>query len=120
MQKVNLSEAFGRFDEFWSPKVIGEVNDCLVKLAKVKGEFVWHRHEEEDELFMVVKGRFTLRFRDRDVELEEGELMIVPRGVEHLPVADEEAHLLVFEPGTTLNTGEVRSDRTVDSPERLY
>ncbi len=120
MQKINLSEAFGRFEELWSPKIIGEVNDCQVKLAKVKGEFVWHRHEEEDELFLVVKGRFTLRFRDRDVDLEEGELMIVPRGVEHLPVADEEAHLLVFEPGTTLNTGEVRNDRTVDSPERLY
>ena len=120
MQKVNLSEAFGRFEEFWSPKIIGEVNDCHVKLAKVKGEFVWHRHEDEDELFMVVKGRFTLRFRDQDVDLEEGELMIVPRGVEHLPVADEEAHLLVFEPGTTLNTGEERNDRTVESPERLY
>lgn len=120
MQKVNLSEAFQRFDEFWNPKVIGEVNNCQVKLVKVKGEFIWHKHEEEDELFMVVKGRFTLRFRDGDVDLEEGELMIVPRGVEHLPVADEEAHLLVFEPGTTLNTGNVRNDRTVDSPERLF
>ncbi len=120
MQKVNLAEAFGRFDDRWSPKIIGEVNDCQVKLAKVQGEFVWHRHETEDELFMVIKGRFTLRFRDRDVDLEEGELMIVPRGVEHLPVADEEAWLLVFEPGTTLNTGDAGVDRTVDEPERLY
>jgi len=119
MQKVNLAEAFGRFDEQWSPKIIGEVNDCQVKLAKVQGEFVWHRHETEDELFMVIRGRFTLRFRDRNVDLEEGELMIVPRGVEHLPVADEEAHLLVFEPGTTLNTGDTISDRTVEEPERL-
>ncbi len=120
MQKVNLAEAFGRFDDRWSPKIIGEVNDCQVKLAKVQGEFVWHRHETEDELFMVIKGRFTLRFRDRDVDLEEGELMIVPQGVEHLPVADEEAWLLVFEPGTTLNTGDAGGDRTVDEPERLY
>lgn len=119
MQKVNLSEAFQRFDEFWNPKVIGEVNNCQVKLAKVKGEFIWHKHEEEDELFMVVKGRLTLRFRDGDVDLEEGELMIVPRGVEHMPVADEEAHLLVFEPGTTLNTGNVTNERTVQDPERL-
>ena len=120
MQKVNLAEAFSRFEDQWSPKIIGEVNDCQVKLAKVQGEFVWHRHETEDELFMVIKGRFTLRFRDRDVDLEEGELMIVPRGVEHLPVADEEAWLLVFEPATTLNTGNTESDRTVDEPERLY
>ncbi|MFC1530502.1 cupin domain-containing protein [Gemmatimonadota bacterium] len=120
MQKVNLAEAFGRFEEQWSPKIIGEVNDCHVKLARVQGEFVWHRHETEDELFMVIKGRFTLRFRDRDVDLEEGELMIVPRGVEHLPVADEEAWLMVFEPATTLNTGDAESDRTVDDPERLY
>ena len=120
MRKVNLAEAFGRFSEQWSPKIIGEVNDCQVKLARVQGEFVWHSHETEDELFMVIRGRFTLRFRDREVDLEEGELMIVPRGVEHLPVAEEEAWLLVFEPGTTLNTGDAISDRTVEEPERLY
>jgi mannose-6-phosphate isomerase-like protein (cupin superfamily) len=120
MQKVNLTEAFERFQEQWSPKIIGDVNDCQVKVVKVRGEFVWHSHEAEDELFMVVKGRFTLRFRDREEELEEGELMIVPRGVEHQPTAEEEAWLLVFEPATTLNTGDAGGDRTVDEPERLY
>ena len=120
MQKVNLADAFERFGEQWSPKIIGDVNDCQVKVVKVQGEFVWHSHEAEDELFMVVKGRFTLRFRDREEELEEGELMIVPRGVEHQPFAEEEAWLLVFEPATTLNTGDAGGDRTVAEPERLY
>lgn len=120
MQKVNLSEAFQRFADFWSPKIIGQVNDFHVKLAKVKGEFVWHQHDTEDELFLVVKGRFTIRFRDRDVELDEGELIVVPKGVEHLPVAEEETHVLVFEPETTLNTGNVTSDRTVENPEWLF
>ncbi len=120
MQKVNLAEAFGRFHDQWSPKIIGDVNDCQVKLAKAQGEFVWHSHEDEDELFMVIRGRFTLRFREHDVDLEEGELMIVPRGVEHLPVAEEEVHLLVFEPATTLNTGDAESNRTVEDLDRLY
>jgi len=119
VQIVNLSEAFSRFDDFWSPKIIGEVNDFHVKLAKVKGEFVWHRHDIEDELFLVVKGRLTIRLRDRDLVLDEGELIIVPRGIEHLPVAEEEAHVLLFEPGTTRNTGNVTNERTVEEPERL-
>ncbi len=120
MQKVNLSEAFHLFNDFWSPKIIGEVNDFHVKLAKVKGEFVWHRHDAEDELFLVVKGRLTIRLRDRDVVLDEGELTIVPRGVEHLPVAEEETHVLVFEPKTTRNTGDVTNERTVEEPDRLF
>jgi mannose-6-phosphate isomerase-like protein (cupin superfamily) len=119
MEKINLAEKLALFQEYWSPKVIGEVNDFDVKLAKLKGEFIWHRHASEDELFLVVKGRLTIRFRDRDVELTEGEMLIVPRGVEHLPVADEEAHVLLVEPRSTLNTGEERNERTVERPERI-
>jgi len=119
MEKVNLSEKFGLFEDLWSPKIVGELNESYVKLVKLQGEFVWHRHEEEDELFLVVKGRLTIRLRDRDVRLEEGEFFIVPRGVEHLPVADEQAHVLLLEPKTTLNTGDVRNERTVEELERV-
>ena len=119
MQKVNLSKAFLRFDDFWSPKIIGEVNDFHVKLVKVEGEFIWHQHESEDELFLVVKGQLTIQMRDEELVLEEGELVIIPRGVEHRPVADQETHLLVFEPVTTRNTGNVIDERTVEKPERL-
>ena len=114
MEKVNLAEKFGLFEEHWSPKIVGEVNDALVKLVKLKGEFVWHRHETEDEMFLVVRGSLLIRLREGDdIRLEEGEFFIVPRGVEHMPVADEEAHVLLFEPKTTLNTGDVQSERTV-------
>ena len=119
MDAVNLREAFDRFTDQWKPRVIASVNDCQVKLARVEGEFVWHRHEEEDELFLVVRGELTLRFRDREVRLREGELCVVPRGVEHLPVAPEEAWILLVEPSTTLNTGNVWNDRTVPHPETL-
>jgi mannose-6-phosphate isomerase-like protein (cupin superfamily) len=119
IEKLNLEAAFARFEERWSPRIAGEVNDAHVKLAKLEGEFVWHRHEHEDELFLVVRGRLTLRLRDGDLELGPGELAIVPRGVEHLPIAREETHVLLFEPKTTLNTGEVRSERTRDVLERL-
>lgn len=98
MEKVNLGEKFGQFSEHWSPKIAGEVNDCYVKLVKLKGEFVWHQHEKEDELFFVVKGKFTMRFRDREVELREGEFLIVPKGVEHLPVAREECQVVLSNP----------------------
>jgi mannose-6-phosphate isomerase-like protein (cupin superfamily) len=118
MDKVNLAEKLSRFDDHWSPRIVGELNGQHVKLVKFRGEFVWHRHDQEDELFLVVKGRFRLEYRDRHVRLEEGEFLIVPRGVEHRPVADEEAHVLLFEP-TTLNTGDVRDERTVDVPERI-
>src|SRR5436305_11075544 len=113
IEKVNLSEKFRLFDEQWSPKIAGEVNDSYVKLVKFQGPFVWHKHDGEDELFLVVRGRFRMEFRDRHVWLEEGEFLIVPRGVEHRPVADVEAHVLLFEPASTLNTGDVRNERTV-------
>jgi mannose-6-phosphate isomerase-like protein (cupin superfamily) len=115
MEKVNLKQAFEKFSEQWHPKIAGELNDAYVKLAKLQGEFVWHHHEQEDELFLVVQGRLTLRFRERDVVLEEGEFIIVPRGVEHRPVAEEEAWVLLLEPKTTLNTGNVENERTVDA-----
>ncbi len=108
VQKVNLLDKFALFSDQWSPKVVGELNGQQVKLVKFQGPFVWHHHENEDELFLVVKGRFRMEFRDRDVWLEEGEFLVVPRRVEHRPVAEEEAHVLLFEPGSTLNTGNVR------------
>ncbi len=119
IDKVSLSEAFARFQNHWCPKIAGELNDSYVKLAKLKGEFVWHHHENEDELFLVVRGRLTMRFRDREVMANEGEFIIVPRGVDHLPVADEETHVMLIEPKTTLNTGNIRNDRTVEQLERL-
>jgi mannose-6-phosphate isomerase-like protein (cupin superfamily) len=119
MQKVNLAEKFSLFDAYWSPKIVGELNGQQVKLAKLKGEFIWHQHAAEDELFLVVKGRLVIKFRDRDVMLGAGEFLIVPRGVEHQPVADEEAHVLLFEPASTLNTGQVRTQRTVEELERI-
>jgi mannose-6-phosphate isomerase-like protein (cupin superfamily) len=119
MDKTNLTEAFARFSDFWSPKVVGEVNDAHVKLAKLKGEFIWHHHEQEDELFLVVKGRLRLRLRDRDILLDPGEFYIVPKGVEHCPVAEEECHVLFLEPKSTLNTGNVVNERTVAQLERI-
>ena len=118
-KKINLLEKFGMFTDRWSPKVAGEVNDSSVKLVKLQGEFVWHRHEREDELFLVVKGTITIRFRDGDVRLEENEFLIVPRGVEHMPVSEKEAWVLLFEPTTTLNTGDVENERTVAKLERI-
>jgi len=119
IEKVNLTEKFALFSEPWKPKIVGEVNDCQVKLVKILGEFVWHQHEREDELFLTVKGRLTIRFRDRDVVLNPGEFVVVPRGVEHLPVAEEEAQVLLFEPSSTLNTGNVIGERTVPVLERI-
>ena len=112
IEKVNLSEKFGLFSEHWSPKVAGEVNDSYVKLVKFGGDFVWHKHDEEDEMFLVVRGEITIRLRDGDVRLGEGEFVIIPRGVEHKPVADAEAHVLLFEPKTVVNTGDVIEERT--------
>jgi mannose-6-phosphate isomerase-like protein (cupin superfamily) len=119
MNKVNLAEKFGLFQETWSPKIVGELNGQHVKLAKLKGGFVWHHHKAEDELFLVVKGCLTIKFRDRDIVLKEGELLVVPRGVEHCPVAEEEAHVLLFEPVSTAHTGNARTERTVDELERI-
>jgi len=119
MEKVNLTEKFDLFNEYWSPKIVGELNEQHVKLAKLKGEFVWHYHEAEDELFLVVKGKLVIKLRDKDMVLEEGEFFIVPRGVEHKPVADKETHVLVFEPKSTLNTGNVQNERTVVNLETI-
>jgi mannose-6-phosphate isomerase-like protein (cupin superfamily) len=119
MEKVNLAEKFSRIQESWSPKIAAELNGQSVKLVKLKGEFVWHHHEKEDELFLVVKGSLVIKFRDRDVTLGEGEFIVVPAGVEHKPVAEEEAHVLLFEPASTLNTGNVRNERTRTELERV-
>jgi mannose-6-phosphate isomerase-like protein (cupin superfamily) len=118
-RKVNLAQKFEEFREHWSPKIAGEVNDSYVKLVKFQGEFVWHKHDDEDEMFFVVKGRFTMRLRDCDLVVEENEFVIVPKGVEHCPVADEEAHVLLFEPKTTLNTGNVVNERTIAELDRI-
>ena len=112
MEKVNLGQKFGLFNEYWSPKIVGELNGQHVKLAKLQGEFVWHHHDDEDELFWVVKGQLIMKLRDGDIVLNEGEFLIVPHGVEHKPVAPEEVHVLLFEPAGTLNTGNVRGDLT--------
>ena len=119
MEKVNIKDKFSLFQEHWSPKIIGEVNDTYMKAVKFKGDFVWHHHDNEDEMFLVVKGRMTMKLRDGDVELEEGEFFIVPRGVEHCPVAEEEAHVLLLEPKSTLNTGNVQNERTLAELERV-
>jgi mannose-6-phosphate isomerase-like protein (cupin superfamily) len=119
VDKINLRDKLARFTELWSPKIVGELNGQQVKLVKFQDPFVWHHHEHEDELFLVVHGRFRMEFRDRHVWLEEGEFLIDPRGVEHRPVAEEEAHVLLFEPASTLNTGNVRNERTVAEPERI-
>lgn len=112
MEKINLIQKFESFNEHWSPKIVGELNGQHVRLVKVQGEFVWHQHEGEDEFFMVIKGKLKLEFRDRVVELSENEIMIVPRGVEHKPVAEDEAWILLFEPASTVNTGNVQNERT--------
>ncbi|MCB8978316.1 MAG: cupin domain-containing protein [Ardenticatenaceae bacterium] len=112
MEKVNLAQKLTLFNDYWHPRIVGELNDSQVKLVKVQGEFVWHHHEHEDELFMVLNGRLQMQFRDKDVWLEAGEFIIVPRGVEHRPVAPEEVHLLLLEPKSTLNTGNVMDEKT--------
>lgn len=117
MDKVNIAEKMSLFHEYWSPKILGELNDSYIKAAKLKGEFIWHSHEHEDEMFFVVKGRLVIRLREKDVVLTEGEFIIIPRGLEHMPIADEEVEILMIEAKTTLNTGDVRNERTVDSPE---
>ena len=117
--KVNLSEKLQQFTELWSPRIVGELNGQHVKLAKLEGEFVWHHHEQEDELFLVLRGHLSLHLPDRIVELDEGEFFIVPRGVEHKPVAAAETHVLLIEPASTLNTGNIRNKHTVEVLERL-
>ena len=119
MNKVNIEEKLSLFNEQWQPKIVGELNGQYVKLVKFQGPFVWHHHDNEDEMFFVVKGRFRMEYKDHDEWIEEGEFVIVPRGVEHKPVAEEEAHVLLFEPASTLNTGNVENERTVPELERI-
>jgi GrpB-like predicted nucleotidyltransferase (UPF0157 family)/mannose-6-phosphate isomerase-like protein (cupin superfamily) len=119
IEKVDIREKFALFNDHWNPRIVGELNGQHVKLVKFQGEFVWHKHDYEDELFLVVHGRFRMEFRDRQGWVEEGQFVIVPRGVEHRPVAEEEVHVLLFEPAGTLNTGDVRDDRTVEDPKRI-
>lgn len=119
MERINLAQKFAKISEYWKPYIAAELNGQLVKLDKLKGEFVWHHHENEDEMFLVVKGRFRIEFRDRTVWLEEGEFIVVPRGVEHRPVADTEAWILLFEPASTLNTGNVENELTRHDLERV-
>ncbi len=124
MEKVNLPQKFALFSDYRNPKIVGEVNQFAVKIVKVKGEFVWHHHDQEDELFFVVKGRLLMQVREesgsqRDIWIEEGELIIIPHGIEHRPVAEEEAHLMLLEPTTTVNTGTFESERTVLHVERV-
>jgi mannose-6-phosphate isomerase-like protein (cupin superfamily) len=113
MITVNLADKFARFSDHWSPKLVGQVNGCAIKLVKLKGEFVWHHHDTEDEMFFVVKGRLRMRFRDGEQVVNPGEFIIVPHGVEHLPVAEGETEIMLVEPDTTLNTGNVVNERTV-------
>ena len=119
LEKVEIAEKFALFDEPWSPKIVAELNDAYVKVVKLEGEFVWHNHDDEDELFWVVSGRLRMELRDGDVVLEPSELIVVPKGVEHRPVAEGETHVVLIEPKTTLNTGNVRDERTVDELERI-
>jgi mannose-6-phosphate isomerase-like protein (cupin superfamily) len=119
MNTINIAEKFSKFKEQWSPKILGEINDSYVKAVKFQGEFVWHHHDHEDEMFLVVEGLLRMKFRDREELVRPGEFIIVPRGVEHLPVAEEETQVLLFEPKTTLNTGNVMNERTLAQLEKL-
>lgn len=119
METINLAQKFTLFDDRWSPKVVADLNDSYIKVVKLKGEFVWHQHEHDDELFLVVKGTLRIQLRDGELVVHEGELAVVPKGVEHCPVADEEVHAVLIEPKTVVNTGEVRNERTVEQLERI-
>lgn len=119
MDKINLEDKFSLFHEFWSPKIVGELNDSYIKLAKLKGEFDWHHHDQEEELFLVVKGQLTIKFRDQEVNLGAGELIVIPKGVDHLPVAVDEVWVMLIEPKGTLNTGNVITEKTKEVLERI-
>lgn len=119
MEKIALADKFKFFNEYWSPRIVGELNDNYLLLAKLKGEFMWHKHENEDELFVVVQGKLVMHLRDQIIELDAGELFIVPRGVEHLPLAEEEVYVMLIEPKTTKHTGEIVTERTVTTYQRI-
>jgi mannose-6-phosphate isomerase-like protein (cupin superfamily) len=123
LEKVNIAQKFSQFNDYYSPKIAGEINDSYLKMAKLKGEFVWHHHELEDELFLVVKGTLRMKVledgREREIRIEPGEFLVIPHGVEHKPIADEEVHLLLLEPKSTLNTGNVRNEKTLQELQRI-
>jgi mannose-6-phosphate isomerase-like protein (cupin superfamily) len=119
METINLKDKFSHFSDYWNPRIIGELNDCHIKAVKLKGEFVWHHHDNEDELFFVARGTLRMKFRDRETLVREGEFIIVPRGTEHCPAADEEVHLILMEPKSTLNTGNITNERTVAQLEHI-
>jgi mannose-6-phosphate isomerase-like protein (cupin superfamily) len=119
MEKVNLAEKFAHINEYWSPKIAGELNGQQLRLVKFKGEFIWHHHDKEDELFLVTRGTLLIQFRDREVTLDEGEFIIIPAGVDHRPVAKEEVHVVLLEPTSTLNTGNVTDERTIRNLDRI-
>ena len=119
MNVINIAEKFGLFTDHWNPRIVGELNGQHVKLAKLKGEFMWHSHENEDEMFLVIKGTLRMKFRDQEKVINPGEFIVVPRGVEHCPVAEEEVEVMLFEPASTVNTGEERNERTVTNLEQL-
>ena len=119
MHTVNLADEFSKFQDHFNPRVLGEINDFVVKAVKLKGEFIWHHHDHEDEMFLVVKGTLRMKFRTHEAVVREGEFVIVPHGVEHMPVAEEEAHIILLEPKTTLNTGNIVNERTVSQLERI-
>jgi len=119
LKRVDVAETFARFKEQWSPKIVGELNGQMVKLVRFQGEFVWHQHEHEDEMFLVIDGTFRMELRDGNIDLKPGQFLIVPRGVEHRPVAERECQVMLFEPASTLNTGDVRNERTLERLERL-
>ena len=112
MQKITLTEKFALFNTYWDPKIVGELNDSYIKLAKFNGEFTWHKHDNEDELFLVIRGKLLIKFRDKDVYLNPGEFLIIPKGIEHCPVAEEEVHVVLIEPKSTLNTGDTKNELT--------
>lgn len=119
MDKVNIAEKFSKFQDQWNPKIVGELNGQEIRLARVKGDFIWHKHDDADEFFLVVEGQLTIDLRDREIVLDEGEFFIVPRGVEHKPFADHETLIMMFEPADTANTGDIDSDRTLKKLERI-
>lgn len=119
MQKVNIAEKLSLFNDHWNPRIVGELNGQHVKLAKIQGEFVWHKHDHEDELFYVLEGEFVMEFRDKKVTVKENEFLIVPKGVEHRPVAEQEVSIMLFEPSSTLNTGDIKNEKTKQELERI-
>jgi mannose-6-phosphate isomerase-like protein (cupin superfamily) len=119
MEKINIEEKLSLFNEYWSPKIIGEVNESYVKVAKFKGDFIWHIHENEDEMFYVLKGVLTMKFREKDVQINEGECIVIPKGIEHMPVAEDEVHVMLVESKTTLNTGNVVNERTIENLKKI-